>query len=256
MQDLLGNNRRPRAKKYDFPYTGLMTCGECGCAITAEEHRKPSGRRYTYYHCTKKRGSCSQPYLPHTKLEDQFRDILHHITVTDEFKDWAIKHLKKSHSQEIKARTAMFLSQQKAYNASQKQLDKLVDMHLRELISEDEYRQKRLTLQSELASQKLKLTDTEKRAADWLELTERALNFANLAPKTFQNGTDQQKREIIPALGSNFILKDKTITLNLQKPFTLLKNVNTQNKKSRLTPRSFATGSGTGARTPIPRSRT
>lgn len=242
VQALLGRTSCPRAQKHSFSYTGLMACGGCNGTITAEEHTKPSGKHYIYYRCTRKHGPCSQPFTSHSVLEEQFRILLNQITISDQFRDWAIKHLRKTHTHEIKTRTAMFKNQQAAYNAIQKQLDKLMDMHLRELISQEEYQQKRHQLQKELASQKLKLTDTEKRADDWLELAERALIFANLAPKKFKNSTDDQKREIISALGSNFILKDKTITLNLQKPFTLLQKANTQNKQSRQTPRSFACG--------------
>lgn len=242
VQQFLGRNNQPRRQKHSFNYTGLMSCGECNASITAEEHTKPSGRHYIYYRCTKKRGACSQPFTPQSKLEEQVQTILHQITVSDDFRDWALKHLKEANSQEIAARTNMYQSQQAAYNSCQKQLDNLVSMNLRELISEEEYIQKREELQRELGSLKLKLDDTEDRAAKWLELTETALYFANLAQKIFNKGTNQQKREIVHALGSNFILKDKTITLNLQKPFTLLQNANAKSQQSGQSPRSFASG--------------
>src|SRR3990167_943112 len=43
-------------------YCGLLSCGACGCAITAEEkvkyQKNGNTHRYVYYHCTKKRGVC------------------------------------------------------------------------------------------------------------------------------------------------------------------------------------------------------
>src|SRR3990167_6224396 len=49
-------------------FCGMMSCGECGMAITAEvrtKHQKNGNvHRYTYYRCTKKSGArCSQAYV-------------------------------------------------------------------------------------------------------------------------------------------------------------------------------------------------
>lgn len=47
-----------------FAFTGMIRCEECGCLITAEnktKHQKNGiTRHYTYYHCTKRKGSCKQ----------------------------------------------------------------------------------------------------------------------------------------------------------------------------------------------------
>jgi hypothetical protein len=83
-QRLLGRKGSPRPKShFDFPFTGLIRCGECGLAVTAEEKRQvicgnckfkfayrnqnacprcemliekmaaPRFLHYTYYHCSK-----------------------------------------------------------------------------------------------------------------------------------------------------------------------------------------------------------
>lgn len=240
-QELLGRTNRPRSKKHIFAYTGLMRCGECFAAITAEEHWKGS-KRYCYYRCTKKIGPCSQPFISSPTLEAQIKDILDQITISDAFKEWVLTRLRRMHDQEVGARTAMYQTQQKTYNNCQEQLDKLLSIHLRGLLTEDEYAQKREALQREQTSLALKLDDIEDRASSWLENAEKALFFAKNAKKHFDEGTDSQKREIVAALGSNFILKDRAITIDLQKPFRLVQEANANSKKSRLTPRSFASG--------------
>ena len=40
-------------------FAGLLTCGICGCAITAEIKKAT----YTYYHCTGYRGRCGNTYI-------------------------------------------------------------------------------------------------------------------------------------------------------------------------------------------------
>jgi len=55
---------RPRQKGHDFPFTGLATCGECGAAITGEQHIKKykngSNQTFVYYRCTIKLKPCNQ----------------------------------------------------------------------------------------------------------------------------------------------------------------------------------------------------
>jgi site-specific DNA recombinase len=61
VQYIIGNKKpAPRPSKKRFSFTGLITCGECGCQITAEEKLKKikstgESKSYTYYHCTRKR---------------------------------------------------------------------------------------------------------------------------------------------------------------------------------------------------------
>jgi DNA invertase Pin-like site-specific DNA recombinase len=55
-QEAFADANRPRYIKHRFAYTGLLTCGACGCAITAERRKG----RYVYYHCTGYRVPVSQ----------------------------------------------------------------------------------------------------------------------------------------------------------------------------------------------------
>lgn len=244
VQWLLGRGEKSRPQKHNFPYIGLIACGECGCSITAEEHRKKNGRCYVYYRCTRKRGYCTEPFISNNKLETQIREVLGQITVSDQVREWALEHARTAHSEETEARTEMYLNQQKAYATVQRQLDGLVNMHLREMVSEEEYLQKRQELQRELASLKLKLADTENRAAERLELAEQVFIFANVAKKKFDGGSEQDRREIFSALGSNFILKGGVLLLTLQKPFEFLQSANAKNEQSQHEPGLFAFGRG------------
>src|SRR5262249_6570083 len=39
-QQILGRNGRPRRQRHHFAFVGMIRCGECGMAVTAEEHVK------------------------------------------------------------------------------------------------------------------------------------------------------------------------------------------------------------------------
>jgi len=48
VQAVLQHKPRGRYQKHRHPFMGLLTCGRCGCAMTAERKKA----RYVYYRCT------------------------------------------------------------------------------------------------------------------------------------------------------------------------------------------------------------
>lgn len=75
-QEILGRPNRPPQKQHEFGFTGLIRCGECGAAITAENRTNRYGSRYTYYHCTKRRPGvrCRQKTIRVEELEMSSRN--------------------------------------------------------------------------------------------------------------------------------------------------------------------------------------
>lgn len=228
-QELLGERGLPRPKTHAFAFTGsLIRCGECGYFITAEEKwkRQKNGNvhHYVYYHCTNKHGDgkCRQPSLEVKELEQQIDAYLARIQIDEELEAWALKFLNEVNDREIEDRTAVYHSLQKAYNQTQKYLDNLTQMRYRDLIGDEEYRRERDRLRAGLASLKERLEDTEHRATRWLETGEQVFTFACHAREWFQRGTLEEKRTILEILGSNLLLKDKKLVLDVQKPFLRL----------------------------------
>ena len=79
VQARLAGKSSPLTKRH-FPYRGLMTCGECGCKITASRIKG----RYTYYHCTHGRGSCDQPRLREERVADLFLRIIEGVKLSSD----------------------------------------------------------------------------------------------------------------------------------------------------------------------------
>jgi hypothetical protein len=77
------------------------------------------------------------------------------------------------------------------------------------------------------------LHDGEERIEKWIEIAEKAFNFACFARQWFQNGTPEEKTQILHALGSNLILKDKKIEIELKKTFVFLANVSNRLSKAK-----------------------
>jgi site-specific DNA recombinase len=238
VQIILGRKGRPRLQTHHFPFTGMIRCGECGCLITAETKTKfyPTTKHlanYTYYHCTKKKRDvkCHQKPIREDDLENQIDILLAKIQISEVFKGWALKYLHEIHEQETDDRTTIYKSLQEAYNVVQNKLNNLLDLKIRELISDDEYTQKKEVLLKEQANLKEKLEDTESRASSWLELSEKAFNFACYARYWFRNGALEEKKTILQTIGSDFVLKDGKLSIQLQEPYFIIQDANEHEEK-------------------------
>jgi site-specific DNA recombinase len=61
-------------------FMGLLTCGQCGCAITAERKKGT----YVYYHCTDFRGSCGNTYIREERLGELLAGVIKPIQISEE----------------------------------------------------------------------------------------------------------------------------------------------------------------------------
>lgn len=263
VQILLGRKGKPAPHTREFAFTGLMQCGACGASVTAEEKNQiicttckhkfgyenkqscpecdtpiermtaPTIRHYIYYHCTKRKGKgCTQGSIKLEELEKQISEYLSTIQIKQEYLDWAIKHLRKAHEIESESRQTITSSQQNAYNHACNSLDKLLDLKLRDLITEDEYKNKKTILLKERESCQNLLEGIDHQQDKWLQLSEKTFNFARYAIHWFEEAKNkndlQGQREILSTLGSNIILKDKKLSISAPEPFEELKKCITE----------------------------
>ncbi len=154
------------------------------------------------------------------------------IEIPELFNKWAIKWLRKLNKEKVKERTTINKSLQDLYNDIQKQIDNLLRLRLKGLVDDDEYTHQKEVLLLEKKEVKGKLENTDKRANNWLELSEKTFHFATYARYWFINGTNEQKRGILQTLGSNLTLKDQKVLINLDKPLVILKNFKENEAKS------------------------
>lgn len=217
IQKLLGRRGSPRLRTYAFPFTGMIRCGECGCFITAENKTKHQKngivRYYTYYHCTKRKGACSQKTIRDTELENQINDELDAITIPSEFRELAMEVIRKDSGREFADKKTLITSQQKAYNACVTEYDGLVTMRAKGHIDEETFLRKKSLLEQEKQRMKGLLDETDKAVDDWLERAEYLFHFAEVAKIRFEKGTLEEKKGVLSYLGSNLFLENRKLRI-------------------------------------------
>ena len=221
-QEILGRKGRPRSKSHEFSYTGLIRCGECGCMITAEEKINRYGYHYTYYRCTKKKRDfpCHQKYINLNELEKQIIGYFKNIHVPKRLLELAIDYLKEEENEENKRHGDICRSQEKALANCQKKLENLNQMRLKDLITDEEYiKEKRVLLREKTRLEANLESDVRKTS---LDQTAETFLFASRAKESFQKGSLEDKRSILQELGSNLVLKDKKLHIQVEKPLQII----------------------------------
>jgi site-specific DNA recombinase len=220
-QHLLGSKGNKRAVSFDYAYAGMIRCGECNCLVQATHKTKLIKNKdefvtYVYYYCSRKsmKRPCSQiAYTQLSNIENDIQNELEKYTIIPEFKDLALKILKKHHKIEVQSRGKLYEKLHKTRTELQKQIDDLVGTLQKELIDEDDYRRIRNNLKSELAVIDEQLRSTEKRAENHTDTHEKAFSFAVNAKYHFINGDVGTKRDILRTLGQQLTLKDNKLII-------------------------------------------
>ena len=263
VQTLLGRNGNPRAQSQrEFPFTGLIRCGDCGRAVTAEEKHQvfcskckfkfayrhhdacprcetriekmenPKFLHYTYYHCSKSgRPVCPQKSVGEAELERQINESLARISVSQQFKEWAIKYLHELHGKEAASQIKIIQSQEKAYEKCVQEIDNLVKLKTSpdntdgSHLSDEEYGRRRCELLKVKKQFEELLNDAGNQVEQRLKLSEKTFVFACTVQDRFAKGDPKAKKEILATMSSNLILKDKKLLIEARKPFFILGNM-------------------------------
>jgi len=225
VQQLLGRKgQRPKSK--EFAFRGVIKCGECGYTVTPEHTTNRHGTTYAYYHCTKKPSrdlKCSQKSIRLEKLEEQITEALEQIEIPERFKNWAIEYLNELNKEEAKEVTKRHRAEEQNAKNVQADLDKLMQMRLRDIIDDEEFLKEKTKLNKEKRRIEEILSSVEYRAGSWFDLSVKTFEFANGAKEWFKTATKEEKTEILLTMGTEFKLMDKKLEIVWQKPLELIK---------------------------------
>ena len=210
--------KKNRRVKHDFAFSGLITCGHCGCSIVGEIKKK----RYVYYHCTGYKGRCDEPYVREEVIEQQFGDLLGRLKFDDEVLEWVREALDASHADERREHEEAIKRLRAEYDRLQNRIhamyvDKLdgkVDGVFFERMS-GEWRGEQDRCQREI--ERHQTADQS-----YLEEGVRILELARNAQRLFEKQEPREKRRLLNFLVSNCSWKGGELTTVLHQPFDLL----------------------------------
>lgn len=283
-QALLGKKGKPQPKTREFAFTGLIRCGECDSAITAEEKnqiictkcknkfsynnrtscpkcetdisdmKNPTILNYVYYRCTKKKSkNCSQKFMRLEDLEKQFSEKLEKLELDNDYLELALDYLRDTEQIEVKDEETIQNSLLDAIDDCQtriKNLNKEYTSPLNfdySLYTPEEFKKLKTELLKERANLEEEAKQSKDKVDNSLETSEKIFNFCALAYQRFNQTDDLQvKREIFSAIGSNLTLKDRKLNIDILEPYLLIENeiAHLRQQKPRLEPRLHGSNKG------------
>ena len=213
-------------KRYSFPFTGLINCGACGLIVTAEHKRKPSGRRYVYYHCShNNRGGpkCRQGSVEQSDLKHQLRAFITRLALHPKIEPWVWDRLDRAAAEDRELERVARASVVASVEQIDIELKELIGLRLRGVIGDDELVLKR----NELQVQRSKLEEKASQqgpAASLFEPARKLVAFSVLAADLFETGDDDDLRLLVKTASSNRTLTDKTVSIQAAKPFVEIRD--------------------------------
>ena len=215
-QQIRGQIGRPHYQKREFAYTGLIHCGRCGRSVTAEMQPGRHGRgQWIYYHCNNVSGVCSKRCIREDVLEEKINRCLDQVTITPEFKEIVRDGLEGWLTKEFGSQETQYGQQLRAMEAGEKMLNELVEMRLRLLLADDQYRTKQQELTATVSHLRLEVGRLQERLDHTRAVIENALDFRVHAQEQFLIGNLAKRREIARSLGVRYVFDEGTVFIEL-----------------------------------------
>ena len=201
---MLLRGKRRKKSSHGYIFTGLMSCGSCGRAITAEQHKG-----HIYYRCTKKRTNCDEKYIREEELVSQFKDTLQKVSLSDDWTEKLLAKLNEEQASAIQSSDALVQAVEGQIMPIKTKLDKLLDSHLDGIIDKPEYINKKEKLLNDKLDLEAKIKEVKNKGNDWLEPMREFILSSCQAKKIAADGDFLQIRTFLKKIGSNFTVKGK-----------------------------------------------
>jgi DNA invertase Pin-like site-specific DNA recombinase len=207
-----------RATAHRFPYTGLLKCAACGCAITAEIKKD----RYVYYHCTFDKGSCGGQYVREEELERQFEAILGELQFSEALLDWMREALRQSQKEKAEYHRRAIEKLNAHYAKLQNRIDQIYLDKLDGEIEEAFYRRNVSAWREEQAQVRARIERHEKADQNYIEQGIRLLEIARNAQEFFRAHSQAERTALLGFILPGSALQDDQVVPSFKPPFDII----------------------------------
>jgi site-specific DNA recombinase len=218
VQDKFRSRNKPRYRKHEFAFRGLLTCAYDNSKVTAEMKKG----RYTYYRCTGFRGKCDLPYFREEELGDRLGQILRDIHIPD-----AVLGQLEQSMLDVKGREEAFRRQQKERSEQRlaivrHRLDQAYQDKLDGKITNEFWERKAAEWQSEEQQAMAVLREVDASKPERLLDAVRILELANKAYFLYVKQPPQEKAKLLRMVLSNCTIDAASIYPTYRKPFEVI----------------------------------
>ena len=154
VQDAFAGRNKPKYRKHEFAFAGLMRCAHCDCTVTTELQKG----RYIYYRSSGARGKCPLPYMREQDVANLLGQVLKSIYIPGGIASRIVESLRADFERSEHQRKANLAALQQRLAAMRTRMDQIYEDKLDGKISEEfwdrkhaEYRDQERGLQVQIS---------------------------------------------------------------------------------------------------------
>lgn len=218
VQDAFKSHSKQHVTRRQFAYSGLLTCGKCGCAMTAEMHKG----KYIYYRCTGFKGKCGNTYIREEELSVKLSEIVKAIYVDDDILRKYKKSLLESHKDEREYHDQQLQILNAEYTKLQNRIHQIYIDKLDNAVTDEFYKEK--TNEWRRKQDEIRATIAKHQNADTNYLAQgvQILELANKAYDIYSKSAPADQADILRSILLNCTIIDGTPCPTYRRPFDML----------------------------------
>jgi site-specific DNA recombinase len=210
---------RPKQTSRNFRFKGVIQCARCGCAVVFERKKQ----KYVYGHCTRRRPCDSKGNVREEEVELEVERILASLSVSPALSKRILGYLEESAPHAATANVSQLAIAEQTRGRIKAAQEKARDAMCRSVISEADYTKQCRAYEEQLIGLTEQIAKLEESApANILPLARSTLELSNSCSQLYKTMNDDQKRELLDSVCSNFSLDGKKLAPQWRKPFQLV----------------------------------
>ncbi|MBO9375487.1 recombinase family protein [Sphingomonas histidinilytica] len=210
-----------RAAPMRFAFTGLITCGHCGCAVVAQMQRG----RYVYYHCSGFKQKCPERYVREETLTHAFAQHLARLRMDDSVFALIERVVRESHVDRSRERLETISRLRADLDRLQQRLDALYIDRLDGRITTDTHDRMATTWREERERCQHELEILYKAEDGYVQDAVALLDLARRAHQTFGAQTPDAKNSALNLLVLSSTWANGILTVTFREPFGMLEQI-------------------------------
>ena len=236
VQQRLDGTPYTRPRELKFAYGGLLTCGHCGAAITAEIKKK----KYVYYRCSQRCEATA--YVREERVREQYIEAMRALRLPEAVQATvkrALRQTRASIEDNVKVRVA---AAQERIERLGRLIDKAYEDKLEGRIEDAFFTQSRMKWEAQRTEAAREVERLTRASAKSLDVALVALELANAAYELMYSREAMDQRELLEIVLSNSSLTGDVLAVDFRKPYSFLANRDEPPKET--TPSGGGSGGG------------
>lgn len=200
-----------------YIYRGLINCGDCGLAVTPENHNG-----YIYYHCTQYRGKHNAKWLREETITQHLEDLFKRLQTPKHVVDEILENIISKNTDKIEFYTKQYNRLIREQTVTTQMLDNLYLDKLKGRITDSEYDRFYQQLRDQASNLEAQLEQLEEADENFYHEVKLVLELTGKVFRHFSNSEVEEKRQIIKLVLSNFTITGENLVLDVHKPFDMI----------------------------------